>query len=400
MANTFTEVTPKLLAQGLMALREVSIMPRLVNRSYETLAGQHGTTIDVPIPSAITAQAVSPAATPPATADVSPTSVAIQLDQWFEAPFYLTDKDMLEVMEGTIPMQASEAVKAVSNKMDQDIISKFTGIYGFVNEAAAGAANRTPFTDSSGAPTNTQILTAARTTLNKQLAPFDSRHVVFNPDAEGAALDLRAFQDASYSGNVQAIIEGDLNRKLGFQIWMDQNLDATGGAKHTAGTASTDADVIAVDNGAGYAIGIKTMNVDVAAGTSTFVIGDIFSIAGVSGTFVTTNADTFDTVGVNLSFEPGLPVAVADDDALTFEESHTNNLVFHRDCFAFATRPLDQATEGLGAISMSRVDTMTGLALRIEVTREHKRTRFSYDMLWGSALVRAALGVRMAGAIL
>ncbi len=397
MANTITSVTPKLLAQGLMALREVSIMPRLVNRRYEALAGERGSTIDVPIPSAITAVAVSPAATPPSTADVAPTSVPIALDQWFEAPFYLTDKEQMEVMEGMIPMQASEAVKAVSNKMDQYILDQFIGVYGFVNEAAAGAANRTPFTDSAGAPTNTQILTSARTTLNKQLAPFDNRHVVMNPDAEGAALDLRAFQDASYSGNVQAIIDGDLNRKMGFQIWMDQNIDGAT-TKHVAGTASTDADVIAVDNGAGYAIGIKSMNVDVAAGTSTFVIGDVFTIAGVNGTFVATNAGTFDVTGVTLTFEPGLPVAVADNDALTFEESHTNNLAFHRDAFAFATRPLDQATEGLGAISMSNVDPMTGLALRIEVTREHKRTRFSYDMLWGAALVRAALCVRMAGA--
>ena len=75
MPNSLAEVTPKLLAQGLLALRENSIMPRLVNGDYDSMAAQKGATIDVPVPSAIAAQAVSPGNTPPATADVAPTSV-------------------------------------------------------------------------------------------------------------------------------------------------------------------------------------------------------------------------------------------------------------------------------------------------------------------------------------
>src|SRR4051812_46998356 len=101
------------------------MMPQLVNRGYEVLAGQKGSTIDVPIPSAITVQDVTPSNTPPSTADVQPTSTPITLSSWKEAPFYMTDKDMLEAMEGTIPMQASEAIKAIANQVNSDILALY-----------------------------------------------------------------------------------------------------------------------------------------------------------------------------------------------------------------------------------------------------------------------------------
>ena len=59
MTNTITYVTPQLLAQGLMALRQQAIMPRLVNRSYEDLAMREGNVINIPVPSAIAARSVT-----------------------------------------------------------------------------------------------------------------------------------------------------------------------------------------------------------------------------------------------------------------------------------------------------------------------------------------------------
>ena len=42
-------------------------------------------------------------------------------------------------------------------------------------------------------------------------------------------------------------------------------------------------------------------------------------------------------------------------------------------------------------------DPVSGISLRLEVTRENKRTRFSYDCLYGGRVVRPELGVAAIG---
>jgi hypothetical protein len=377
VANSLTEVIPKLLAQGLMALRQNAVMPRLVNRSYDALAAEKGATINVPIPSAIAVQAVSPAATPPSTADISPTSAAIDLTKWYEAPFYMTDKDLLEAMEGTIPMQASEAVKALANQIDSDILAEYKGVYGY-----SGSAGTTPFV------TDLSDYTNARTVLNRQLAPINDRRVVLNPDAEGNALLLRAFQDASFGGGTGVIQQGDIGNKVGASWHMDQLVPT-----HTAGTAAG-----ATTNTAGYAAGIKTVTL-ASAGTGTIVVGDIITFAGHTQTYTVTAGDTDVSNGGTISFEPGLAVTLAASAiAITLKATHVANLLFHRDAFAYASRPLRDVEFADNLVAMqSAVDPISGVTLRLEVTREHKRWRWSYDTLYGTKLVRRELATRIAG---
>jgi|GEM_PF-1784084 len=170
--NDLSKVVDKLLAQGLLALRGTCVMPRLVNSDYSNLAAQQGASIDVPIPSAIKAQAVTPGATSQDTGDISPVSATIKLDRWMEAPFYLTDKDLMEANRGVIPMQASEAVKAIANDVNATLLGLGRKFYGMV-----GTPGTTPFSTVVDA-------TNARKVLNRQLAPVNDRRIVLDPDAE------------------------------------------------------------------------------------------------------------------------------------------------------------------------------------------------------------------------
>ena len=372
MANTWKEVVPKLLAQGLMALREQIVLPQLVNRAYDAQAGLKGSNIDVPIPSALTATEVTPSTTPPPNVDSAPTIVSIPLNQWYEAPFHLTDREELEVMQGVIPMQASEAIKALANTVETHLFGFYTGVYGF-----AGMPGTTPFAS------DLTAFTDARKTLHEQLAPFDPRYCVIDPDAEANALNLRAFQDASYRGDAAGIVAGQIGRKLGSLWVMSQQVPT-----HIAGTGSG----YLVNKGGGQAIGDTDITVD--AGSGTILIGDIVTFAGHDQPYAVTAA----LASNQFRIAPGLQAAVADDAAVTLKETHVVNLVFHRDAIAFATRPLEGTVRpGLGSVVETAVDPMSGLALRLEVTRQHKQTRWAYDILWGAALVRPELAVRLAG---
>lgn len=106
--NDLSKVVDKLLAQGLLALRGTCVMPRLVNSDYSNLAAQQGAR---PIPSAIKAQAVTPGATSQDTGDISPVSATIKLDRWMEAPFYLTDKDLMGPIAASSPCRPAKRSK-------------------------------------------------------------------------------------------------------------------------------------------------------------------------------------------------------------------------------------------------------------------------------------------------
>lgn len=380
MANTLTNVIPQILAQGLLALRSRVVMPRLVNRDYERDAREKGDTIDVTIPSAVVANDVVPAATSQAVTDISPTKVQIALSNWKEAAFTMSDKEIAEAMSGTLPMQASEAVNALARVINASVLAEYVDVYGF-----AGAAGTNPFaTDTSG-------VTSARKVLNLQLAPLADRRLVLDPDAEASALDLRAFQDASFRADAMGIIEGQIGRKFGFDVFMDQQIPT-----HTAGTLSDGSNHRALINDAAVAIGQTSVDMDSTTLTGTVVVGDIFTVAGDSQQYVVTAGATAAANAINVSFDPPAKVAWANDAQVDFVDTHVVNLAFHRDAFALASRPLSDDGLASGRIA-SVTDPVSGLSLRLEVSREHKRTRWSYDVLWGTQCVRPALAARLLG---
>jgi hypothetical protein len=377
MPNDLSNLIPKLLARGLLALREQAVMPRLVNLDYSTEGAMRGATIDIPVSNTFVATAVAPSMTMASAQDSSPSLVQISLNQWFEVPFFITDKQRMEIIESDsyLPMNVSEAVRALANKMDDHVHSQYVDVYGYV-----GTAGNSPFS-------TVADVVNSRAVLNKQLSPLANRRVVMNPDAEANLLSLSAMNDLSQTGDQDVKIEGLLGRKFGFDFFQSTNVKT-----HTAGTAGS------ITVASTTAAGATALDI-ICSVAGTLVAGDIFSVAGNTQTYVVTTGASFTSTKAAVSIQPPL-VAIASAGAdVAKRASHVVNLAFHREAFAFVNRPLSGVGNGdqLGSMISQMTDPVSGLTMRMEITRHNKQERFALDVLYGAKTVRRQYATRIAG---
>src|SRR5262249_47126766 len=127
------------------------------------------------------------------------------------------------------------------------------------------------------------------------------------------------------------------------------------------------------------------------------VRGDILTCAGDSQTYVVL-ADVVLAVGNTIvSIAPALRVAKIGGEAVSLKASHVVNLVFHRDAFAFANRPVaDQLFTGGNEISQM-TDPQTGISMALEVSRQYHQTWWEFSLLYGTKIVRPELAMGLAG---
>lgn len=386
MANTFTPIIDQIFARGLMALRQNSIMPRLVNSNWGSEVAEQGASIDVPIPSAATVADVTPGPTPPAGTDSTPTVVTINLNRWRKSDMFVTDKEAREIAQGAVSLQLTEHLKAIANDVDTYVLGLYPEIYGFV-----GTPGTTPFASDLTDAIN------ARKVLADQLAPPDDRRIVLDPSAEANALGLSAIQDASRRRSGEdTLSNGQIGTVMGFDWFMDQNVQS-----HTNGTLSDGTGHRALVNGS-PTVGDSSQAFDATSLTGTVTAGSVFTVAGDTQTYTVTSAATAASNAITLSFTPSVQVAWADNAQMTLKgaasEVYPVNLAFHRDAFALAVRPLAPADGFTGGNEIrSAVDPVSGLALGLEVSREYARTKYSWSILYGAKLVRPELATRIAG---
>ena len=389
--NTLTAILTQILAKGMMTLRQPCLMTRLVNTDYSLEAKKKGQTIDIPLSTAMSAEDVSPAATPSAPTALTPKVAQITLDNWMHADFGLNDMEVgrIRADQDFIPLQMQEAFKSLANAINTSVFDTYKGVYGYV-----GTAGDTPF----GTGVEVASATSLRRVLHEQSCPKDNRRAVLDYAAEAAALNLAPFSDAEKRGSSATKTTGELGNIFGF----DWNSD-DGVPTHTRGAiGSGDLTVNGVN-----AKGATSVSIAKGAGASWEAVeGDIISFAGDTQTYVIT-ADTtvVHTDNTSVPIAPALKIATEGSEEVTTRDSHVVNLGFHRDAFGLAMRSPDAGIKDLlgqgkaGNVMESVIlqDPVTKLIMRLELIRGYKMTMWDVDCLWGTALVDSARAARLAG---
>ncbi len=380
--NTLTAIIPSIIANGLPVLREAAVMPQLVTTDFRNEVAEKGQTITFPFASAITAGDVTPAATPVDPTALTAAARSLTLSSWKYASFKLSDKQMSEINDSDwVRMQTDEAMRALAYQINSDVFLLYKDVYGY-----AGTAATNPFA------TNVNPVNALSKVMTRNKCPLPRRNLVLDVGAEEAAKNLTAFNAAYSAGDQGIIVDGALGRRLGYNMFVDQQVPT-----HTAGTITTG---LITKASTVVAIGLKTLVGTTAASTGAcaLVVGDVIAIAGHTTTYVVTATATQASAAtdVTITIEPGLEVALAGSEAITVKASHVVNLGFDPLAFGLAFRPMAIGTIPNGFRSVV-VDQATKIPVNLEITYQYHQWVWEFSVLYGKVTLQAARAARLAG---
>lgn len=384
-ANDLANLMPVILGRTLIKLREMAIMPRLVNSDFSQEFAQKGDTIDMHVHGDAEISDVEPSNIPPPVEGKKINKVSVKLEHWKKTNFKLTDLDMQRIQrdQAFLPISAEDAIVALADYINMTVHQTYVDSYTYAGDPAF-----TPFDTRNSGP-GVRSATDLYARMQRNLFPREGRRAVLDFAAEAEALALPQFSDAEKVMSAQTKIQGEIGRKFGID-WMADNAVMT----HTAGTLA-DGTV----SGAHLA-GVTAITVASTDG-GTLKKGDIIDIANHTGSYVVTADATVGAAGnAAVSIYPALRANVAGGNAISVLDTHVVNLGFHRDAIALAMRPLTDVVSGLpgNGLSLTMTDTQTGIPLRLEVRREYKQVVWEYDILWGTKMVRPELAIRLPGA--
>jgi len=286
------------------------------------------------------------------------------------------------------------AMSVLAANIEADALSMYQDVYNLVDGDAAA------FTWGS--------VVDAKTNLTNMLAPNGDRAMVMNTaHANKLARDRKDAMNPT--GDISKLFrEGIIDRASGFDLYENTLV-----LPHTTGTAAKTTGYLtnAVSAQTGATLVVDT-------GTTSFLKGDVITIAGVFRVHPETKANTgvlqqfvvtanSGTSATSLAISPAIVASgarqnvtngAANDQAIVkvgagANETLVQSLAFHRDAFCFATADLVMP-EGVDFASRQ---TMDGISMRIVRQYDIVNDKFPcrLDVLYGYKTLRAQLATRV-----
>ena len=376
MPNSFVTVK-EIARQALPRLIENLVFPNLIHRDYSAdFVPGKGATIQVKKPVILQANEFD-ASQGTQAQDVKEQSVDVTLDKLADVSVEFGAIESATNVDDLNRLFVEPAAVALAEKINSDGLALYADI-----AQAVGTPGTTP--------NSLAAFADAAKVLNESKVPTTERFGVWNPAANAAFQQLPALVNAEKSGTTEALRAGSIGRVFGIDNFMAQGVKShTAGALTAGGTGATGLKVkTAVTTGNEVVLESNAS----ASGTLTGSVkaGDILTIDGKTYAAIADATAASNKITVKLDRN----IVVAADAAASLAGSAAENLVFHRNAFAFVTRPLT-VPAGVEAY----VTSYNGITLRVVrgYDMAHKKDMLSMDVLYGFKTMYPELAVRVQG---
>jgi hypothetical protein len=377
MSRTLTNVIPDLYEALDVVSRELVGFVPAVRSSMTAERAAVGQTVYSPVVSALSAADTTPAVTPPDTGDNAVVGSPVQITKSRHVAVRINGEQNLALNSGPgfstiLANEFAQAMRTLVNEIEVDLGGEYVRAC-----RAYGTAGTTPF----GATPGVSDAFAMQKILDDNGAPMGDRQLVIDTAAALALGSLTQLTSVNSAGEADLLRRGELTQLAGFQV-----RKSAGVSYHIAGTAAS-----STISNAGHALGATSIALT-AAGTGTFVAGDVISHArDTSNKYVVTTGDTDVSDGGTIVLaKPGLRLAVtAATSAITVSAAHRCNLAFSRSAIVLATRaPAMPAAGDLAMDSTIITDPKSGLSFEVRQYAQFAQVQYLVMLAWGVRLVK------------
>jgi hypothetical protein len=366
-----------------------------INRQYDDSFAKDGAKIGDSLKIRLPNQYVVTNGAALTTQDTTETSTTLQVSTQKHVGMTFTSAELTLSLQDFTDRIIEPAMSVLAANVEADALSMYKNVYNVIDADAAALTY--------------DVMMQGRQRLNEELAPMDGkRRALWSPfHARKLNVDLKGlFQDSTEVAKQYR--EGVIGRTGGFT-----HLENTMVTKHTTGTAAKTTGYLT--NGVPSS-GASSIVVD--TGTTTFLVGDVITIAGVNAVHAETKADlgrlqqfvitaNSGSSATSLAISPSIVnsgaaqnvTALPADNAAIVKigaganETLDSSMLYHENAFTFATADLVMPN----GVDFAAREVMDGISLRI--VRQYAISSDTMpcrcDILYGYKAIRPQLAARI-----
>lgn len=378
------QYTPEIAAEGLVQLEDTLGAVQLFYRDYEpyfTSGLKKGDTIKIRKPPVFVAQEFAGTVI---HQEIQESLVDLQLEKHLDVTVDVTSKDLTLALRDFNEQIALPAVRALSTKIENYILSKY------VNIAQFAGTTSTRWNSLAAIQRLNSMMTHRKIGIGNRFALID-------PFTTGDIMSTGDMVRADAVGDAGATLrDAIIGKKGGINWYTSEQLGI-----HTYGGA-TNGTIKGGKVQNALAIGATAMTVFDTTFTGSLKIGDLFTIAGsvdyrgVPNQYRVTAAVTATGNAAVVSFYPALPAAVTANTIVTFVDTSPVGIGGDRRGLAYAiVAPEAPIGDALPATTIN----YKGIGIRVVFgyNTETKMNTVSFDCLVGAAVIQPELLFRLIG---